>query len=225
MKLEELKALVEKHTADEVINFETLNAAINASFDTVIDKKVDTAIKSVDVAGYKAAGAAELLKKYDFDNEDSFSAYVVNAKQGETELSQKATRLEGEKNKLETRIKELEGSVGTLSSERSQLARLNQTVTGGTVRPEFAEFVVEKVSKALVDGDDFTKKLAAFIEAHPQFGVDDGRPNIGHPTGGKNDGDYNPFAKETRDIAAQTRLFRENPAKARQFAKEAGVKI
>jgi hypothetical protein len=193
-----------------------------ADFNAVNDEKKNLL---ADVPKNKAAGVAEFLKKYDFDNEDSFSAYVVNAKQGETELSQKATRLENEKRTLEAKIAQLEGNVGSLSKEKSQLARLNQTVTSGTVRPEFAEFVVEKVSKDMEDGDDFTEKLAAFIEAHPQFGVDGGRPNIGHQTGGKNDGDFNPFAKETRDIAAQTRLFRENPAKARQLAKEAGVKI
>jgi DNA repair exonuclease SbcCD ATPase subunit len=223
MKLEELKALVEKHTADGVINFDELNKAINASFDAVIEKKEDAARKSV-MAEYKAAGAAELLKKYDFDNEDSFSAYVANAKQGETELSQKATRLEGEKAKLENKIKELEGSVGTLNAERTQLARLNQTVTSGTVRPEFAEFVVDKVSKSLGEDEDFTEKLTAYIEANPQYGMTDGRPNIGEPAG-KPSSDKNPFAKETRDVAEQTRLFRENPAKARELAKQAGVKI
>ncbi|MFA5239799.1 MAG: hypothetical protein WC476_08865 [Phycisphaerae bacterium] len=224
MKLEELKALVEKHTVDDVVNYDELNKAINASFDVVIEKKETAAKKGVE-SEYKAAGASELLKKYSFDNEDSFSAYVVNAKQGETELSQKATRLETEKGKLETKIRELEGSIGALSSEKAQLAMLNQTVTSGTVKPEFAEFVVDKVSKSVGEGEEFSEKLATYIEANPQYGVTDGRPNIGEPTGGKQDGNKNPFAKETRDVAAQTRLFRENPAKARELAKQAGVKI
>jgi len=225
MKLEELKALVEKHTADGVVNFDELNKAINASFDAVIEKKENMAKKSVE-AEYKAAGATEFLKKYEFDNEDSFSAYVANAKQGETELSAKANRLEGEKGKLETKIKELEGSVGALTGEKLQLARLNQTVTGGAVKPEFAEFVVDKVSKSLGEDEDFGEALAGFVEKNPQYGASSERRNMGEQTGGKGgSGEFNPFAKETRDIAAQTRLYRENPAKAKELAKQAGVKI
>ena len=224
MKLEELKALVEKHTADGVVNFDELNKAINTSFDAVIEKKEEAARNGVDVAGYKAAGAAELLKKYNFDNEDSFSAYVVNAKQGETELSQKATRLENEKRSLEGKIAQLEGNVGSLTVERTQLARLNTTVTSGTVNPEFAEFVVDKVSKSLGEGEDFGEKLTAFIEANPQYSTSSERRDIGEQTG-KPYGGKNPFAKETRNIVEQTRLFRENPTKARQLAAEAGVKI
>ena len=224
MKIEELKALAEKHTADGVINFDELNKAINTSFDALIEKKEGAAKKGVETE-YKAAGVAEFLAKYKFDNEDAFSAYAVNAKQGETELSQKATRLEGEKKTLEAKVAQLEGSVGTLTAEKTQLERLSQTVTSGTVKPEFSEFIVDKVSKSLGEGEDFTEKLTAFIEANPQYGLTDGRPNIGEKTGGKPDGSVNPWAKETRIIAEQTRIFRENPAKAKELAKQAGVKI
>jgi predicted RNase H-like nuclease (RuvC/YqgF family) len=224
MKLEDLKTLVEKNTADEEINFDELNKAINASFDAVIQKKEEAAKKSV-ISEYKAAGAAELLKKYEFDNEDSFGAYVTNAKQGETELSQKANRLETEKQTLQSKIAQLEGSVGTLTTEKAQLARLNQTVTSGTVRPEFAEFVVDKVSKSLEEGDEFSEKLTAYIEANPQYGTTETRKDIGQQAGGRSSGDVNPWAKETRNIAEQTRIYRENPAKARELAKQAGVKI
>jgi predicted RNase H-like nuclease (RuvC/YqgF family) len=224
MKLEELKTLFEKHTTDEEINFDELNKAINASFDAVIQKKEEAAKKSV-ISEYKAAGAAELLKKYEFDNEDSFGAYVTNAKQGETELSQKANRLETEKQTLQSKIAQLEGSVGTLTTEKAQLARLNQTVTSGTVRPEFAEFVVDKVSKSLEEGDEFSEKLTAYIEANPQYGTTETRKDIGQQAGGRSSGDVNPWAKETRNIAEQTRIYRENPAKARELAKQAGVKI
>ena len=224
MKLEELKALVEKHTADGVVNHDGLNRDINTSFDAVIEKKEEAAKKSV-ANEYKAAGAAELLKKHDFDNEDSFSAYIVNSKQGETELSQKANRLETEKQTLESKIAQLEGSMGALATEKAQLARLNHTVTSGTVRPEFAEFVVDKVSKSLEEGDDFAEKLTAYIEANPQYGVADGRSSIGQQAGGRSSGEINPWAKETRNIAEQTRIYRENPAKARELAKQVGVKI
>ena len=224
MKLEDLKTLVEKNTADEEINFDELNKAINASFDAVIQKKEEAAKKSV-ISEYKAAGAAELLKKYEFDNEDSFGAYVTNAKQGETELSQKANRLETEKQTLQSKIAQLEGSVGALTGEKLQLARLNQTVTSGTVRPEFAEFVVDKVSKSLEEGDEFSEKLTAYIEANPQYGTTETRKDIGQQAGGRSSGDVNPWAKETRNIAEQTRIYRENPAKARELAKQAGVKI
>jgi hypothetical protein len=150
---------------------------------------------------------------------------VTNAKQGETELSQKTNRLETEKGKLENRIQELEGSVGALASEKLQLARLNQTVTSGNVKPEFAEFVVDKVSKSLGEEEDFTEKLTAYVEANPQFGVGTTRQTIGEKSGGGSGGEKNPWAKETRNIAEQTRIFRENPARARELAKQAGVKI
>ena len=162
MKLEELKALVEKYTEDEAVNYDELNKAINASFDVVIEKKEKTAKESVE-AEYKAAGVAELLKKHNFDNENSFHTYLTNTKKDETELLQKATQLENEKRGLETKVSQLEGSMGTLALEKTQLARLHQTVTSGKVSPEFAEFVVDKVSKSLGEDEDFNEKLVAFI--------------------------------------------------------------
>lgn len=141
-------------------------------------------------------------------------------------MSKKATRLEGENETLKEKVATLEGSVGTLTSSKTLLERLHYAVTNKevNVNPEFAEFVVDKVSKSLGEGDDFKESLRAYIEANPQYGTSEERRSIGAQTGGSRTV-VNPWAKETRDLAEQTRIYRENPAKARQLAKEAGVKI
>lgn len=227
MKLTELQALIDKHTADGNINVDELNKDINASFDAVIEKKVTTAMDGVDVNGYKATGVAEFLKKFEFDNEDSFGAYVVNAKQGETELSQKATRLENEKRTLDDKVKSLEGEKALLIKAKTQVERINGALTGDVkIAPEFVEFVVDKVSKSLGKDDDYNEALTQFVESNPQYSAGQERPDIGKPAGGRDKGGIvNPFAKETRNLAAQTKMFRENPDKAKELARQAGVKI
>lgn len=46
-----------------------------------------------------------------------------------------------------------------------------------------------------------------------------------NPAGGGSGGTVNPFAKDTFNLTEQGKLFRENPAQAREFAAAAGVKI
>ncbi len=46
-----------------------------------------------------------------------------------------------------------------------------------------------------------------------------------NPTGGKGGNTANPFAKETWNMTEQGKIFRENPAQARELAAAAGVEI
>ncbi|MFA5424234.1 MAG: hypothetical protein WC374_10295, partial [Phycisphaerae bacterium] len=138
-----------------------------------------------------------------------------------------ATRLETENGKKDARIRELEGKEKSLAETNTQMSRQHYALTSKelNIAPEFVEFVVEKVSKSLGEGEDFKEALAGFMEKNPQYGTPGERGNIGEPVGRGNPTLKNPWAKETRNVAEQTRLFRENPAKARELAKQAGIKI
>ena len=83
---------------------------------------------------------------------------------------------------------------------------------------------IKKKDGKLGNWEDISKplkeKYADFFGEAKWTGAD-----VGNPPAGGGGGVKNPWLKEHRNLAAQTKIFREDPALARSLAAAAGVKI
>lgn len=182
MKLEELKALITKHTKDGEIDHEALNKDINTNFDVVIEKKVKAATDSVDVEPHKAAGVADFLKELGVESKEALKAKLENASKDETELGKKVSGLETDKATLTKRVGELETAYAALLSEKTNMERVHYATSKGNVKPEFADYVVEKVSKGLDKDAKFEDALTDYLKENKQYAVNEPVPDKGNPT-------------------------------------------
>ena len=185
MKKTDLQALLKKHTADDVIDYTGLTNDVNADNDVVIDKKVKAAVEAVDMEAAKKTGVEEFLKKVEIKDETAFEAFVKNTKSAETDLQKKATKLETDNKDLLGKVEELTGSVGTLTSSKTYLERLNtaRTAKDINVNPEFVDFVVTKVGGNLKEDEKFEDSFKEFMKDNPQYGETQPRRTIGTPIG------------------------------------------
>ncbi len=112
-----------------------------------------------------------------------------------------------------------EGMPGALARLKEMGAQVEEA-EDGTFRTVF-ETEIDKLSAA-----DFVKKWATTEEAKfylPASGNNGSGMRGG--TGGGSRYHKNPFAADSKNLTEQARLFRDNPALAKQMAADAGVKI
>lgn len=140
MKIEELKSLVDKHTAEDGVNYDELNKAINAKFDGLIESKVSKAKETG-----KGENIEAFIKDQGFENIDQFTAFVKNSKATSTELTEKVTR-------YETELDALKGENGKLKVENDNYAYLGKL---SNVKEDMREFALYKIKGLMDDGTDF----------------------------------------------------------------------
>ena len=154
MKIEELKALIDKYTTDEGLNHEELNKDINAQFDALIDGKVTKAKASA-----KSENIEEFIKEQGFENLDQYNAFVKNTKSASNELTEKATRLETE--------------YGAIKSEYEKLKAENESYTYLSkldgVDDKFKKFALSEIKGLINDETDFDTAKTKYFEENPQY--------------------------------------------------------
>lgn len=132
--------------------------------------------------------------------------------------------LQKQVNDYKTKVTQLETAAANTQKEYALKDKLKEA---GVVDADYIiykqggldKFTFDKDGKP-IGVDDVLKPLK---EASPHlFKIGNGGYN---PAGGGNPPAKNPFAKETWNMTEQGKLFRENPAQARQLAAAAGVKL
>jgi len=154
MKLEELKALIEEHTAEDSVNYDELNKAINVKFDALIEKKVSKAKDSG-----KDEHIAEFIKEQGYDNVDQFSAAVKNTKAASTELSEKVTRYEQELEQLRADYQKTK----TENEEYTYLSKLSN------VDPKYQKFVMSEIKGLVSDETDFDTARETYLADNAHY--------------------------------------------------------
>lgn len=158
MKHEQLQKLFESNTVDGVTNFEAIAGEVNTFYDGVIERKRESATKGL-------VNPNDFIKQYDFENVDQFNAFVKNTKSASSELSEKATRLEGENKTLNEQLKELQGKV-------TDYEFTSQLVNKG-VEKDKLDYAKFKLQGMINDEVDLDTALAQLRESDSVFKVAD----------------------------------------------------
>lgn len=170
MKLEELKALVTEHTADDVVNYEELNKVINSKFDGLIEAKVT---KAKELA--KNENIAEFIKEQGYENIDQFTSSVKNTKATSSELSEKVTRYEAELEALRNDNLQLKST----NDEYTYLSKLNN------VDDKYKKFVMSEIKGLVNDTTDFATAQEQYLANNAHY-LKDSEPIVTKtPKGGQ----------------------------------------
>lgn len=154
MKQNELQELITKHTTDDGINIESLNADINTNFDAVIDRKVSKASESA-----KPTILNDFIKAYDFENVDQFSAFVKNSKAGASELTETVARLQSERDEYEQKFNNINGEY----TELKHMSKLSN------IDDKYKKFVLSEIRSQVNDDNDFESVYESYVAENPQF--------------------------------------------------------
>lgn len=149
--------------------------------------------------------------------------YTQKLKEKDEQLREKMTDEERRLADLQQREQELEETRAKLNAQIVQNHTAN-ALSESSLSPKFASFLardtventdaVIKEFKAVWDAEIAEKVKEKFKEQHHEPGG----------TGGTG-GDTNPWNPKTRNITEQARLFRDNPAKAKELAGQYGIKL
>lgn len=132
--------------------------------------------------------------------------------------------LQKQVNQYKDRVTELETAASNTQKEYALKDKLKEA---GVTDADYIIYKQGGLDKFTFDKDGnpigMDDVLKPFKESSPHLFKNPGGGYI--PSGGGNPPANNPFAKETWNMTEQGKLFRENPAQARQLAAAAGVKL
>ena len=132
--------------------------------------------------------------------------------------------LQKQVNQYKDRVTELETAAANTQKEYALKDKLKEA---GVTDADYIIYKQGGLDKFTFDKDGnpigMDDVLKPFKESSPHLFKNPGGGYI--PSGGGNPPANNPFAKETWNMTEQGKLFRENPAQARQLAAAAGVKL
>ena len=115
--------------------------------------------------------------------------------------------------------------------ERRKNDSLRKRILNDNCNPKYADIVVEKTIKLAEldkdgDIDGYDELMKPVKEQYAEwFEVEFRKTHEPASNTPNNNSVINPFAKESRNLQAQTELFRKDPTLARQMAESAGVKL
>lgn len=132
--------------------------------------------------------------------------------------------LQKQVNQYKAKVTELETAAANTQKEYALKDKLKEA---GVTDADYIIYKQGGLDKFTFDKDGnpigMDDVLKPFKESSPHLFKNPGGGYI--PSGGGNPPANNPFAKETWNMTEQGKLFRENPAQARQLAAAAGVKL
>ena len=150
----------------------------------------------------EANSTIDELKKYNQDNEE----------------------LQKQVNQYKTKMTELETAAANIRKEYVLKDKLKEA---GVADADYVIYKQGGLDKFTFDKDGnpigVDDVMKPFKESFPHLFKSLGGGYV--PAGGGNPPASNPFAKDTWNLTEQGKLFRENPAQARQLAAAAGVKL
>ncbi len=133
---------------------------------------------------------------------------------------------------LQTKIKNYETEIDNLktaaANTQKEYALKDKLKEAGVLEPDYIIYKQGGLDKFTFDKDgkpigvDDVLKPMKEVSPHLFKNQQGGGYS---PAGGGNPPANNPFAKDTWNLTEQGKLFRENPAQARQMAQAAGVKL
>lgn len=154
MKIEELKSLIDEHTGEDGIDNDSLNKAINARFDALIDVKVKKAKASAETENI-----ASFIESQGFENIDQFNAFVKNSKATSTELTEKVTRFETE---LEA-LRNENGQLKSANEEHTYLSKLSG------VDDKYKKFLYSEIKGLVNEETDFDTARDSYLKDNPHY--------------------------------------------------------
>lgn len=217
-----------------------------ADLDAAIQKAIGPLNDKIEAADAKNAGLLDDLKKAQREARAA-KDITPEAHQAEVERADVAEKALAEANKqvkalAAERDKAVEAKTAseTAAQNFAITAEIASQVASHRVVPELADafkshhrqnFTAEVVDGTYVVKSKDGKAPADYFKA--ALDGDAGKPWIqalangggGAPGGGGSGGGKNPFAKESFNMTEQTALYKADPAKARQLAEAAGVKL
>lgn len=132
--------------------------------------------------------------------------------------------LQKQVNQYKTKVTELETAAANTQKEYALKDKLKEA---GVLEPDYIIYKQGGLDKFTFDKDNkpigVDDVLKPMKESSPHLFKNSGGGYV--PAGGGNPPAGNPFAKDTWNLTEQGKLFRENPAQARQMAAAAGVKL
>lgn len=208
--------------------------------------KIEEYIDSLNLEDEAKKKAIEKLKNFLKDNyvdKAKFNEITTAKINLETQIKERDKQLEtlkktdGDKEKLESTIKQLQEENKTSKSKYEQdlkELRINGAIKLKlTDKAQDVDIVASLIDKTkLIVGDDgsvtgLDEQINPLKQSKP-FLFKDVKPAKGgsyDPAGGGGGNIINPFKKETFNLTEQGKLFKENPALAKSLAQEAGIII
>lgn len=140
----------------------------------------------------------------------------------------------GDNEELQKKVTDYEEQVKALQKQQSEITRtyaLKDKLSGeGVLDPDYIIYKMGGLDKFTFDKDGAPVGVADAIKGYKKdksmahlFRQANGSGY--NPAGGGTPSGKNPFAKDSYNLTEQGKLLRENPARARQLAAEAGVNI
>lgn len=215
-------------------------AALAAAVKTAVtDATTGLDAKNKELLDEVKAAKAELRKHKDIDPAD-LAKLEAEAERLAKELADANKAAKDATAAAEKAAKALEAETGFTAKLLVQDGLKSALLANGVKDEDFIDTLSAKMASAalvVTEGDARVAKigdktLSDYVKEWA--GTDVGKKfvaapnNSGGGAGGGKGGDggtVNPFAAETRNMTEQGRLYREDPAKAIQLAKEAGVDI
>ena len=185
----------------------------------------------------EAASLKELegyVAKTKYDESDEENKTLKKAVSDRDKQLEELKKSSGDNEALQKQIKELqESNKAEAKKHADELKELRLTnaiklaVTGKVHDEDMAAALFDR-SKLVLSEDGkvagLEEQLKAIKETKGFFFKETQRQGYA-PAGGSGTGTANPFAKDTFNLTEQGRLFRENPAQAKELAAAAGVTI
>lgn len=200
--MEWLRTILEKAIIkDGVLDVEAVMTAINAEFPKHAVPKAD--FNDVNTKLKTANTTIETLKKDNKDNEE----------------------LQKEITGYKTTIASLEKVAENTKKEYALRDKLKET---GIIDADYLIYKQGGLDKFTFDKDGkpvgIEELIKPYKESSPHlFKSEEGKP-VYNPTGGKPPVN-NPWAKDTFNLTEQGRIYKENPAQAKQLASLAGIEL
>ena len=201
MKVTELKKLIEKHTKDGVVDYESLNEDVNTDFNGVITKKAEeaktTAINEVvKTLGIDKVSDLDSLKSA-WDNSQKVSKDLVSEldtlKQSQTGFETQRAELEKEVNSHKTEAQEIKNKWFLVSEKKVRTDLLDDFMV--LAKSRVAE---DKPFETVVDEMLTTDKYKSYVSTTP-FIIPKHTPNANQI-----------MDEKTRDVAKAMGLKVEN---------------
>jgi len=220
-------------TFDEIL---TGDKSYQSEFDRRVTKALETAKETWETAQGSTAEAAkaELFGKMGVKDEKELEATLayLEAKRKADEQAEadkpEIEQLRNYKADTEQAISKLQKQLDKLTAE-NETYKLNESVAKKGLTGDAAELAVLRIEKMVASGKKVDDAISEYFEANP---VENSKePNQPPPEVFPRTAPatvtttINPWAKETRNLTEQTRIYRENPQLAKQMASEAGIKI
>lgn len=211
-----------------------------ADLDAAIEKAVGPLRSKLDEVMDEAKEAKRKLRAASEIKPEDLSAAEERADKAEAKLKEQEKQIATLTKERDTAAKSLETESGFTAKLLIQDGIKSALIANGVKDEDFLDALTTKFSSSaavVADGDtrkammgdkavaDAIKEWAA-SDAGKKFVAAPNNTGGGAPGGkGGNGGSANPFAKDTFDLTAQSQMYRDDPARAKELAASAGVPL